>query len=148
MKVPPPQRRPHLSRRAKWVTASIGAIIVLSATGAATNSSKTSSAPAVLAEPSSATPPASATPAEVAPPPKPSIHLSVTNDAATVYGSSIVLRGKVTEGAKVKVDGKRADVTGKRWKLYVTLDRGDILFTVDAKMRGHTAASVDADVTR
>jgi hypothetical protein len=59
-----------------------------------------------------------------------------------------VLRGKVTAGAKVKVDGKLANVTGKRWSLYVPLDRGDNFFTIKAKRRGYTAASVDADVTR
>lgn len=148
-KVPPPQRGPRLSRRARWVIGIVGSIIVLSIIGAAmAPPKKRSSTSAESADSSSATPSAPATPAKPAPPPKPSIHLSVTNDTATVYAPSVMLRGKVTKGAKVKVDGKSADVTGKRWTLYVTLDRGDNSFTIKAKRRGYTAASVDADVTR
>ncbi len=145
---PPPKPQPRLSRRTKWVLGIVGAIVVLSIISTTDSSKKASGTASEASDSSSAAPPAAATPATPAPPPKPSIHLSVAQDTATVYASSVVLRGRVTKGAKVKVDGKRADVTGKRWQLYVTLDRGDNSFTVTAKKRGWTAASVDADVTR
>jgi len=82
-------------------------------------------------------------------PATPTVDLSISNDSATVYSNSYVLRGTVTRGAKVTVDGDRAKVRGHRWALAVRLHgTGEQPFTVTADKRGWDSAHGDATLTR
>src|SRR4051794_4409716 len=84
-----------------------------------------------------------------APAPTPTVDLSISNDNATVYSDSYVLRGIVTRGAKVRVDGDRAKVRGHRWSVAVRLHGiGDQPFTITAHKRGWDSAESDATLTR
>jgi hypothetical protein len=82
-------------------------------------------------------------------PSTPRLDLTVSNDNATVYSNRYILRGIVTRGAKVTVDGDRAKVHGHRWSVAVRLHgTGDHPFTITADKRGWESAQSDATVTR
>lgn len=79
----------------------------------------------------------------------PTVALSISNDTATVHSDTYVLRGIVTRGAKVMVEGDRAKVRGHRWSFAVRLrGTGEHAFTVTADKRGWEPAQSDATLTR
>jgi hypothetical protein len=82
-------------------------------------------------------------------PATPTIDLSLSNDNATVYSNRYVLRGTVTRGARVVVEGDRANVRGHRWSVAVRLrGTGEQPFTVTADKQGWESAQSDVTLTR
>lgn len=86
---------------------------------------------------------------EEAPPPPDPIGLTFRGPDTT-QSDTVTLRGRVdVRGAKVRVAGKRADVSGKRWKMVVSIrKRGDNSYKVIATKSGLVKESTMAVVTR
>lgn len=138
----------------KWIALGFVGLVILGAvvgggdkkstTGASANTTeaaKPTSTQINAAEPST-------TPTEEAPPPTPTVDVNWDSPQATT-SDQVTLKGSVTYGAKVKVNGQRAAVSGTRWSKVVQIKkRGENTYRVVATKTGYDKGDTDASVTR
>jgi hypothetical protein len=83
-----------------------------------------------------------------APAPKPTVDLAWDSPQQTTR-DQVTLKGTVTKGAHVRVNGHRAAVSGSHWSKTVLIRRhGENTFAVTATKRGYDSSDADASVTR
>jgi hypothetical protein len=78
----------------------------------------------------------------------PPVDVSASNHGKVYRRGSATLKGKVTKGATVTVNGRKARVSGGRWSVRVKLHPGRNEFTVVADKDGFSEEYADASVTR
>ena len=79
---------------------------------------------------------------------KPPVDVSASNHGKIYRRDSATLKGTVTKGATVTVNGRKARVSGRRWSLRIKLHPGRNEFTVVADKEGFSEDYADATVTR
>lgn len=78
--------------------------------------------------------------------PTETVSLKVRN-LRTVHTDTVMVKGKVTDGADVYVNDEPAEVSGRRWWLRVELDEGENDLDIEAEKTGLRANSTVATVT-
>jgi hypothetical protein len=134
----------------KWVAIGFVGLVVLGIIVGDGNKSDNGTKPATAASAPAKTTEEVAAPAttEDAPAPKPTVDVSLDGPQVT-HQDRVTLKGSVTAGAKVRVNGGRAAVSGSHWTKVVTIKkRGENTYRVVATKTGYDKADADASVTR
>lgn len=122
--------------------ASLFALVALAACGSTTTTTVTETTSVAASEASQTTT------TDAAPEAKPTVDISWDSPQATTR-DQVTLKGSVTYGAKVKVGGQHAAVTGTTWSKVVAIKKhGDNVYHVTATKKGYDSGSTDASVTR
>jgi len=144
--------REKWKRLPTWAQWTIGVFVGLLVVGALVpaEDKRDDAEPAAQARQSATVTQASAPSETTTPEPTPEPAVDVTVDGPdTAHRSDVTLRGTVTPvSSKVRVDGRRAQNSGGRWSIPVTLKKGANSFDIVATRKGYVKATATADVDR